>query len=114
MKKHWIGKAFLIVFGIIGFTILAGLVVMSLWNWLMPTLFGLITISFWQALGIFALAKILFGFGGGGGMRRGNRGRWGNRFREKWENMSEEEREKYRRCGGRYYSQPQTEEKPTN
>ena len=36
-------------------------IVMLLWNWLMPAIFGLITISFWQALGLFALARILFG-----------------------------------------------------
>ena len=36
-------------------------VVMLLWNWLMPALFGLAAINFWQALGLFALARILFG-----------------------------------------------------
>ncbi|MBK6526662.1 MAG: hypothetical protein IPG07_14625 [Crocinitomicaceae bacterium] len=36
-------------------------VVMLLWNWLMPTLFGLTIITFWQALGILILSKILFG-----------------------------------------------------
>lgn len=104
MKKHWIGKVFLFVLAIVGFSILAGLAVMYLWNWLMPSLFGLTTITFVQALGVFALAKILFGFGGGGrgGMRGGGKGAWGKRFRQKWENMSEEEREKFRQCGKRY------------
>ena len=36
-------------------------VVMWLWNWLLPELFGLTTITFWQALGILVLSKILFG-----------------------------------------------------
>ena len=36
-------------------------VVMLLWNWLMPVIFGLATISFWQALGLFTLARIFFG-----------------------------------------------------
>lgn len=43
---------------------LFGWVVMLLWNWLMPGIFGLGTITYWQGFGIFFLAKILFGFGG--------------------------------------------------
>lgn len=39
--------------------ILLGLPLMWLWNWLMPTIFGLIEITFWQALGLNALAAIL-------------------------------------------------------
>ena len=46
--------------------LLANYVLMRLWNWLMPDLFGLATINYWQALGIFIIAKLLFGFGGGG------------------------------------------------
>lgn len=34
--------------------------VMLLWNWLMPELFGLATIDFWQALGISVLCQLLF------------------------------------------------------
>lgn len=42
-----------------------GYVLMYLWNWLMPLIFGLPLITFWQALGICLLSKILFGgFGG--------------------------------------------------
>jgi hypothetical protein len=36
-------------------------IVMLLWNWLVPVIFGLKTIDFWQALGLLVLAKILFG-----------------------------------------------------
>ena len=46
--------------------LLFGNVIMWLWNWLMPKLFGLPLIGFWEGLGLFLLAKILFGFGGGG------------------------------------------------
>ncbi|MFK5972911.1 MAG: hypothetical protein QM485_06480 [Flavobacteriaceae bacterium] len=53
---------FMILVGIL-FAFLVGYVVMSLWNWLMPDLFGLTTISYWQAVGILILAKLLFGFG---------------------------------------------------
>jgi len=49
----------------IGLAILFGFVVMWLWNWLMPMLFGLKELTYWQAVGIFILAKILFGGIGG-------------------------------------------------
>lgn len=38
-----------------------GYFVMLLWNWLMPELFGLATITFWQAFGIILLARLIFG-----------------------------------------------------
>ena len=46
--------------------LLFGNVIMWLWNWLMPKLFGLGTIGFWEALGLFALMRLLIGFGGSG------------------------------------------------
>jgi len=46
--------------------LLANYILMRLWNWLMPDIFGLTTITYWQALGFFVMAKLLFGFGGGG------------------------------------------------
>ena len=49
-----------------GLAILFGFVIMWLWNWLMPMIFGLTVLSYWQAVGIFILAKILFGGHGGG------------------------------------------------
>jgi len=60
----------LIFFGIIaitGLAILFGFVIMWLWNWLMPDLFGLTTITYWQGVGLFILAKLLLGGCGGGG-----------------------------------------------
>lgn len=58
-----------IVFGIVaitGLAILFGFVIMWLWNWLMPTLFGFTMITYWQAVGLFILLKILLGGLGGG------------------------------------------------
>jgi hypothetical protein len=47
------------------FALLFGYVIMLLWNWLMPMLFGLKAITYWQGFGLVILAKILFGnFGG--------------------------------------------------
>lgn len=80
-------------------------VVMSLWNNILPEVLGVKTISFWQAMGILVLSKILFGGfrgKGGGGRKRGKH--WKNNLREKWEQMSPEQREQfkskwYNRCG---------------
>ena len=52
---------------------LFGYIVMHLWNWLMPELFGLPTVSYWQAVGVLILAKIFFGFGGGNGPGKSGR-----------------------------------------
>jgi len=78
-----------------------GFLVMSLWNWLAPSVFGAHTIDFWQSLGILILSKILFGGFRG---RPGWGGHWRGRMRERWEQMTPEERDKFRqgmaaRCG---------------
>ncbi len=54
----------MIVFGVIaitGLAILFGFVIMWLWNWLMPEIFGLTTLTYWQAVGLFILLKLLLG-----------------------------------------------------
>lgn len=54
----------LIILGIIGaaaLAILFGLVIQWLWNALMPEIFGLPEVSYWQAVGIVVLSHILFG-----------------------------------------------------
>ena len=59
----------IIIFGVIaitGLAILFGFIVMWLWNWLMPEVFGLTTLTYWQAVGMFILLKILLGGIGGG------------------------------------------------
>jgi hypothetical protein len=65
-------------FGILGVGLLAlfGWVVMLLWNWLMPEIFGLKRLGYWQAWGLLALCTILFkGFGSGGSSGRTDRKR---------------------------------------
>ena len=56
-------------FGIlgIGLLFLFGFIVKVLWNWLMPDIFGLKQITYWQAWGLLILSCILFGRLGGGG-----------------------------------------------
>ena len=83
------------------FTFIGGGIVQWLWNWLLPPLFGWQQITFWQALGLLVLCRILFGRLGGRGFHR-------SRFRrgmaERWQAMTPEERDRFRqgmraRCG---------------
>lgn len=67
---------FMVIFGIL-MIFLMGFVFMWLWNWLMPDVFGLTTLTYWQSFGLLALAKIIFGFGNhsskGGGHKKSKR-----------------------------------------
>lgn len=54
------------IFCVSAVVLLLGIGIRLLWNWLMPALFGLGEITFWQAIGICVLAKLIFGFGMGG------------------------------------------------
>jgi Ca2+/H+ antiporter, TMEM165/GDT1 family len=76
---------------LVGLTLLI-FVTMSLWNCLMPVLFHLPLVTFWQAAGLLVLFRLLSGFGGHHGGRYHRR----NYMRDKWEKMSPEEREKFR------------------
>ncbi|HVO78537.1 MAG TPA: hypothetical protein VMT39_00835 [Candidatus Bathyarchaeia archaeon] len=88
-KLFWIAPAAIV--GIALFMFLGGWIVMSLWNYLLPPLFGWHMLTFWQALGMLILCRILFGGVSGRGWH-GSRRRWGGR----WDNMTPEEREKWR------------------
>lgn len=91
-----LGIAIVILIVFCGF----GQAVLHLWNWLMPDLFGLRQITYWQSIGLLGLSWILFrgGFLGaplGGGSRQ-------RVVRERWEQMTPEERERFLRglgCG---------------
>jgi hypothetical protein len=89
-----------VVIGLLAFTGFT-LLVMWLWNWLVPPIFGWHVITFWQALGLLVLCKILFGGFHG---TPGPNSHWRRRMIERWEKMTPEEREKFResmrgRCG---------------
>ena len=104
-KKKLILIAPLAILGMTLFIALGGEVVLQLWNWLAPQLFGWRQITFWQALGILVLCRILFGgFGGHGSGRSSFRRRMAERMDKRWEHMTPEERERFRqgmsgRCG---------------
>ena len=67
-----------------------GVVVMLLWNWLLPPLAGWHTISFLQAMALLALCRILFGG------HRGPGGRWSQHWKQRCERMTPEERQRFR------------------
>jgi hypothetical protein len=93
MIKKMIFIAPLAILGIALFTFLGGEIVLHLWNWLLPGLFGWHRITFWQALGLLILCRILFGgFGMHGGRGHGMRAR----MKDRCEPMTPEERERFR------------------
>jgi hypothetical protein len=103
MRPRWkrlILIAPLAIVGMLVFASIGGEIVLHLWNWLAPALFGWRQIDFWQALGLLALCRILFGgFGfhnsGGSNMRR--------RMRERCGSMSPEERQRFRERLGQVF-----------
>jgi hypothetical protein len=103
MKRIWLARGLkFILFGAAAIAVV-GTVVMSLWNALLPDLFGWHVISFWQALGLLVLSKILLGGWHG---RGGHHMRWRAHMAERWDSMSEDERAKFREgmrrgCGPR-------------
>jgi len=101
MRWNWIFIAPLAILGMVAFVFIGGQLVLHLWNWLLPPLFGFPQVTFWQALGLLALCRILFG---GFGWRGPGRSPVGRRVFDRWDAMTPEERERFRarmgdRCG---------------
>lgn len=98
MKKMCRSKMRFVFFPIIGlaFVFLVSYLVMFLWNHTLPDVLGTQAITFWQAMALFFLCKILFGFGSGG--PGGGGPPWKRRaMRRKFENLSEADKEKIQR-----------------
>ena len=96
MRGHRIARVLrFVLFALVGVAVL-GLVVMRLWNLVIPPVFGLHAIGYGRAIALLVLTRILFGgfrhgFGGfGPGMH------WRRRMMERWAEMTPEEREKFR------------------
>lgn len=94
-KLLWIAP--LAIVGIAVLVFIGGEIVMRLWNWLLPALFGWREITLWQALGILVLCRILVG---GHGLHSSGRSemrrRMAERMAERWDKMTPEERERFR------------------
>jgi Ca2+/H+ antiporter, TMEM165/GDT1 family len=88
-QKYKRKKGFFILFAIVAVVAL-GFVVQGLWNNLLPEILGAKVITYWQAIGLFVLCRILFGSFSFRGKRNGP---FSNpEFKGKFMNMSEEER----------------------
>lgn len=93
MKRFGMLKALKIIVLVALALTVFGFVTEHLWNWLMPSIFGLKTISFAQALGLVVLSKVLLGgFHKHGGGHKG----WKNGMQDRWARMTPEERERFR------------------
>ena len=101
-RGFWIARGVKILVLVAVVLGVASFVLMSLWNWLVPMLFRGPMLSYWEALGLFVLARLLFG-----GLRPHGRGPWGHSWhhaRARWEQMTPEERERFRsRFHGRWH-----------
>lgn len=105
-KIFYKGRVVFIPLTAAAFLSIISFVVMQLWNNLLPGILHVSTVTFWQAMGIFILCKILFGFGKGGRMGAPWMRR---RMEERFKNMSPEEKELFKAklkgsmmdCGGR-------------
>jgi hypothetical protein len=87
---------FIAPFALVGmalFAFIGGQIVMLLWNWLLPPLFHWPQINFWQAIGLLALCRILFS---GFGLHGSGRSHWRHRMENRYEQMTPEERERFR------------------
>ena len=92
--RHGIAKVIFFSAMAIVFVFVAGNVIMYLWNWILPEAIGAKEITFWKAIGLFVLCRILFGgFKSGSTSRRHRRGR---KWKEKWMSMSDEERKEFK------------------
>ena len=99
MSKRWklIFLVPLAMLGMLVFIAIGGEIVLHLWNWLLPPLFGWRQITFWQALGLLVLCRILFGGHGWHHSGRSHlRRRMQGRMEERCKNMTPEERERFR------------------
>lgn len=86
-NRFLIAPLFLVAFAAFGF------VTMFLWNALMPGIFHLPQISFWQSIGLLILSRLLFGFSG---PWRGRHNHRIGHLREKWEQMDPQAREEFK------------------
>ena len=92
MRRRWIFIVPAAILGMLLFTAIGGGIVLLLWNWLLPELFGWRQITFWQAIGLLALCRILFG---GLGLHGSGRSSFRRRMKERWDQMTPEERERF-------------------
>ncbi len=92
-RRRWRPIYLLYALLAVGGFLAMGLVVQWLWNAILPQVAGAGHLGYWQALGLLALSRILFGGWRG---RRHYRGGPSQHLRAKWRHMSDEEREQFK------------------
>jgi Ca2+/H+ antiporter, TMEM165/GDT1 family len=111
-RRFWFGKAVMILVFCTAFVMLFSFIVMSLWNGILSDVLAVKQITFWQALGILVLSKILFsGFGGFHHKKEQFRNRFRQKMLDKWEKMTPEEKQRFKeewktRCRGGWRGGP--------
>jgi Protein of unknown function (DUF3106) len=94
VRRHWWMKCIAFLVLAPAFVAAVSLVVMLLWNALVPSLFSGPVLGFWQAVGLLVLCRILFG----GFRGRGGPPGWKHHraWHDRWQRMTPEERERFR------------------
>ncbi len=82
---------FMVILGV-GILLLVGYIVMLLWNAIIPRVINASVITYWQAMGLLILSRILFGRWGSPPKPRQFQHHKRKHWKDKWKNMSEEER----------------------
>jgi Ca2+/H+ antiporter, TMEM165/GDT1 family len=107
MRRSRFPRFLLFLLFIFAFIVPLSFIIMALWNNILVAVLHVSVINFWQALGLFALSRILFGGfpGKPGWAGHGRRSREMEEMRNKWFNLSPEERKNFKqnlrsRCGG--------------
>ncbi len=95
-RAYWVARVLKVAVVVVVLLAVLGFVAMSLWNWLVPTLFSGPVLGYWQALGLLVLSRLFFG-----GLRphRHGHGPFGHSWhhaRARWKQMTPEEREHFR------------------
>lgn len=83
---HGFFKVVFMIIAAILFLLLFGYGFMLLWNWLMPEVFGLPILSYWQAVGVLVMAKLLFGSFEGMNSKKSSRKSHKRHKRGRWHN----------------------------
>ncbi len=125
-KRNWIKYGIGALIAGAAMITLMGFATMYLWNWLIPEIFNGSTVTFWQAIGLLALGKLLTGFmgvgrhswskGGHSGWSHKKDMFWKQKMEDKMANMTDDERAKfkqyyYNRCGWKTSAEPENSEK---
>ena len=106
MRNWWIFRGIKVLFFLVLGIFIFGIIIMALWNWLIPDIFNGPEITYWQGVGLLLLARILTGGIRPGIMTR-HKHNWRHKMYNKWSNMTDEQRAAYKErmknfCKGQY------------